>query len=59
MSRRDPYACKWCNGTGKEYVEPGSSHFYACPDCNGTGKTPEPEEALEPYEGNSAEVVCE
>jgi len=31
--------CKWCAGTGKEYVEPATSHFFACPDCGGTGKT--------------------
>jgi DnaJ-class molecular chaperone len=59
MSRRDPCACRWCRGTGKEYVEPNSSHFYRCPDCDGTGRMPELEqdEAPEPYEGNSAEVI--
>lgn len=30
--------CKWCHGTGREYVEPGNSLYYACPDCGGTGK---------------------
>jgi hypothetical protein len=33
--------CKWCHGTGTEYVEPGSSLCYRCPDCNGTGYIPE------------------
>ena len=29
--------CRWCNGTGKMYVEPGSSLYYRCGDCQGTG----------------------
>ena len=29
--------CKWCHGTGREYVEAGGSLYYRCPDCDGTG----------------------
>jgi hypothetical protein len=29
--------CRYCNGTGTQYVERGSSLCYDCPDCSGTG----------------------
>lgn len=32
--------CRWCHGTGVQYLEQGSSLCYACPDCGGTGSTP-------------------
>ena len=30
--------CPYCRGTGKQYVEHGSSLSYRCPDCHGTGE---------------------
>lgn len=33
--------CRWCNGTGKDYAEAGSSLYARCPDCNGTGELPQ------------------
>lgn len=33
--------CKYCKGTGVQYVERGSSLCYQCTDCDGTGFIPE------------------
>jgi hypothetical protein len=35
--RESPIGCPHCYGSGKQYVERGSSLCYACPDCGGTG----------------------
>lgn len=43
--------CKWCHGTGRQYVEYGSSLCYPCEDCNGTGHTPECDVCGAEYEG--------
>ena len=29
--------CRWCNGTGREYTDPGESYPSKCTDCDGTG----------------------
>ena len=47
-------SCKWCCGTGRQYVEVGSSLCYCCTDCDGTGVTPPPDE-----EDETAEVLEE
>lgn len=54
--------CQWCKGTGREYVEQGSSLCYACPDCNGSGFIPECDICGEEFEGEFCEdcyMECE
>lgn len=43
--------CRWCNGTGVQYVERWSSLCYACPDCGGTGHIPECDVCGNEYDG--------
>lgn len=55
-------ACKWCCGTGIQYVESGSSLCYACPDCGGSGYLPECDQCGEEYYGEYCEdcyIECE
>lgn len=44
--------CRWCNGTGRQYVERGSSLCFSCPDCDGTGSIPECDVCGEEYDGD-------
>jgi hypothetical protein len=48
-------ACKWCGGTGRQYVEEGSSLNYVCPDCDGQGYLPECDNCGEEYSGEYCE----
>ena len=52
--------CEWCNGSGRQYVESGSSLCYTCPDCDGTGEEqPEEEECKICGEWKEVEEDCE
>jgi hypothetical protein len=54
--------CRWCKGTGVQYVERGSSLCYTCPDCGGNGYLPECDICGEEYYGEYCEdcyVMCE
>lgn len=54
--------CRWCNGTGIQYVESGSSLCYDCPDCNGTGWLAECDICGGEYSGEYCEdcyAVCD
>ena len=52
--------CKWCHGTGTQYVERGSSLCYNCTDCGGSGYLPECDVCGEEYYGEFCEhCYCE
>lgn len=48
--------CKWCHGTGTNYVERGSSLRYDCPDCGGSGIIRICDECGEHIEGEYCEA---
>lgn len=47
--------CRECNGTGRQYVERGSSLCFTCPDCEGEGYLPECDVCGEEYNGEYCE----
>lgn len=44
--------CQWCRGTGREYLERGTSLCYPCPDCSGRGRIGEPTDAPDRDDGD-------
>lgn len=47
--------CKYCGGTGRQYIESGSSMYYACEDCDGTGYMKECDYCGKEYSGEYCE----
>lgn len=51
--------CRWCHGSGTEYVERGSSLSYRCPDCRGTGEVTVCDECGNSFDGEFCEDCFE